>query len=67
MWWTIEIELTPDSNKPITYDIGTITRPMRDLSPVNRAVQSQLPFSDRQDFEDAMRASRSRHGSETML
>jgi len=49
MWRTIEIALTPDSSKPITYDIGTITRPMPDFSPVNRAVQSQLPFSDGQD------------------
>jgi hypothetical protein len=26
-----------------------------DVAAANRAVQSQLPFSDRQDFEDAMR------------
>jgi hypothetical protein len=51
MWWTIEIDLTPGSNEPITYDIGTIARPMLDLSPVNRAVQSHLPFSDWRDFE----------------
>jgi hypothetical protein len=31
MKWTIE--LTPDGNPPITYDIGTITRPIADLSP----------------------------------
>jgi hypothetical protein len=30
--WTIRLELTPDGN-PITYDIGTITRPIADLSP----------------------------------
>jgi hypothetical protein len=33
MKWTIRIELTPDGNPPITYDIGTITRPIADLSP----------------------------------
>ena len=33
MKWTVRIELTPDGNKPITYDIGTITRPIADLSP----------------------------------
>jgi hypothetical protein len=32
MKWTIRIELTPDGNPPITYDIGTITRPIGDLS-----------------------------------
>jgi hypothetical protein len=31
--WTIRIELTPDGSKPITCDIGTITRPTADLSP----------------------------------
>jgi hypothetical protein len=29
----IRLELTPDGNPPITYDIGTITRPIADLSP----------------------------------
>ncbi len=33
MKWTIRIELTPDGNPPITYDIGTITRPIANLSP----------------------------------
>jgi hypothetical protein len=33
MKWTIRLELTPDDNPPITYDIGTITRPIADLSP----------------------------------
>jgi hypothetical protein len=33
MKWTIRIELTPDGNPPITYDIGTISRPIADLSP----------------------------------
>src|SRR5271168_1420621 len=33
MKWTIRIELTPDGNPPITYEIGTITRPIADLSP----------------------------------
>ncbi len=28
MKWTIRVELTPDGNPPITYDIGTITRPI---------------------------------------
>ena len=32
MKWTIRIELTPDGNPPITYDIGTITRRIADLS-----------------------------------
>jgi hypothetical protein len=33
MKWTIRLELTPDGNPPITYDIGTITRPIADLLP----------------------------------
>ena len=33
MKWTIRIEQTPDGNPPITCDIGTITRPIADLSP----------------------------------
>jgi hypothetical protein len=33
MKWMIRVELTPDGNPPITYDIGTITRPIADLSP----------------------------------
>jgi hypothetical protein len=33
MKWKIRIELTPDGNDPITYNIGTITRPMADLLP----------------------------------
>jgi hypothetical protein len=33
MKWTIRLELTPDGNPPITYDIGTITRAIADLSP----------------------------------
>jgi hypothetical protein len=33
MKWTIRIELTPDDNEPITYDIGTITRPIADWAP----------------------------------
>ena len=33
MKWTIRLELTPVGNPPITYDIGTITRPIADLSP----------------------------------
>src|ERR1700694_3030801 len=33
MKWTIRVELTPDGNPPITYDIGTIIRPIADLSP----------------------------------
>ena len=32
MKWTIRLELTPDRNPPITYDIGTITRRIADLS-----------------------------------
>lgn len=27
------VELTPDGNDPITYEIGTITRPIADLAP----------------------------------
>jgi hypothetical protein len=33
MKWTIRVELTPDGNVPITYEIGTITRPIADLAP----------------------------------
>jgi hypothetical protein len=33
MKWTTGVELTPDGKPPITYDIGTITRPIADLSP----------------------------------
>jgi hypothetical protein len=33
MKWTIRVELTPDGNPPITYEIGTITRPIADLYP----------------------------------
>jgi hypothetical protein len=33
MKWTIRVELTPDGNEPVTYDIGTITRPIADLAP----------------------------------
>jgi hypothetical protein len=33
MKWMIRIELTADCNKPITCDIGTITRPIADLLP----------------------------------
>jgi hypothetical protein len=33
MKWAIRVELTPDGIEPITYDIGTITRPIADLSP----------------------------------
>jgi len=33
MKWTIRIELTPDGNEPISCEIGTITRPIADLSP----------------------------------
>jgi hypothetical protein len=33
MKWTIRLELTPDGNPPITYDIGTITRRIDDLCP----------------------------------
>jgi hypothetical protein len=33
MKWTIRVELTPDGNAPITYEIGTITRPIADLAP----------------------------------
>jgi hypothetical protein len=33
MKWTIRIELTPDGNPPITYDIGAISRQIADLSP----------------------------------
>jgi hypothetical protein len=33
MKWTIRVELTPDGNESITNDIGTITRPIADLSP----------------------------------
>ena len=33
MKWTIRVELTPDGNPPITYEIGTITRPIADLAP----------------------------------
>ncbi|HMB84372.1 MAG TPA: hypothetical protein VKI40_10025 [Terriglobales bacterium] len=32
MKWTIRIELTPDGNEPISCEIGTITRPIADLS-----------------------------------
>jgi hypothetical protein len=28
--WTIRVELTPDGNASITYEIGTITRPIAD-------------------------------------
>jgi hypothetical protein len=31
--WTIRFELTPDGNAPITYEIGTITRPIANLAP----------------------------------
>jgi hypothetical protein len=31
--WTIRLQLTPARNPPITYDIGTITRRIADLSP----------------------------------
>jgi hypothetical protein len=31
--WTIRVELTPDGNAPITYEIGTISRPIADLAP----------------------------------
>jgi hypothetical protein len=30
---TIRLELTPDGNLPITWDIGTITRSIADLPP----------------------------------
>src|ERR1039457_3247611 len=30
--WTIRIELTPDGNEPISCEIGTITRPIADMS-----------------------------------
>jgi hypothetical protein len=33
MKWMIRLELTQDGNPPITCDIGTITRPIADLSP----------------------------------
>jgi hypothetical protein len=33
MRWTIRLELTPDGNPPITYEIGTVTRAIADLSP----------------------------------
>jgi hypothetical protein len=33
MKWTIRLELTPDGNPPVTYEIGTISRPIADLSP----------------------------------
>jgi hypothetical protein len=33
MKWTIRVELTPDGNEPIIYDIGTITRRIVDLAP----------------------------------
>jgi hypothetical protein len=33
MKWTIRVELTPDGNAPITYEIGTISRPIADLAP----------------------------------
>jgi hypothetical protein len=33
MKWTIRLELTPDGNPPITYEIGTITRSIADLLP----------------------------------
>jgi hypothetical protein len=33
MKWTIRLELTPDGNPPITYDVGTITRSIADLFP----------------------------------
>jgi hypothetical protein len=31
--WTIRIEVTLDGNGPTTQDVGTITRPIADLSP----------------------------------
>ena len=33
MKWIIRIELTLDGNEPISCEIGTITRPIADLSP----------------------------------
>jgi hypothetical protein len=33
MMWKIRLELTPDDNPPISYEIGTITRPIADLAP----------------------------------
>lgn len=33
MKWNIQIEFTPDRNKPIQIDVGTITRPIADLHP----------------------------------
>ena len=33
MKWTIRVELTPDGNDPIAYEIGMITRPIADLAP----------------------------------
>jgi hypothetical protein len=33
MKWTIRLELTPDGNPPISYEIGSITRPIADLCP----------------------------------
>jgi hypothetical protein len=30
MKWSIRLELTPDGNPPITFDIGMITRPIAD-------------------------------------
>lgn len=32
MKWTIRLELTPDGNPPVTFEIGSITRPIADLS-----------------------------------
>jgi hypothetical protein len=33
MKWTSRVELSPDGNPPITYEVGAITRPSADLSP----------------------------------
>jgi hypothetical protein len=33
MKWTIRLELTSEGNPPITYEIGTLTRPTAELSP----------------------------------
>jgi alkyl sulfatase BDS1-like metallo-beta-lactamase superfamily hydrolase len=48
--------MTVYSAFPVHADPGAEPKPAEpNVAAANRAVQSQLPFGDRQDFEDAMR------------
>src|SRR5271168_482156 len=55
MKWTIRIELTPDGNPPITYEIGTITRPIADLSPEQIGLSSARETSHQRNSILCMR------------